>query len=609
MAGRSPGLVPGGCAVAMTTGAWPGGPMLQSDSWHFESAREPRVTHLPSATRLERQIRAWSGLIVAVFVVAHLLNHALATFSLGDAEKMRSALATVWRSVPGSVLLYGSLMVHFLTSLLALVRRRTLRMPAWEGAQLLLGLAVFPLLAGHVIGTRGVVEFFDGDPGYQVVSLALWSNAEYTVIQIALSLIVWLHFAIGLHFWLRLYTWYPRWQSVVHAFLVLVPVLAMLGFARAGDQVEVLAADEMRVMALLGTLGGPIDQVVAFTRQTTDASRFWYGVLIVVLLAGRWLVLLYARRRGSFELVLPDSRRVRGVRGLTMLEALRAAGIPHAAVCGGRGRCTTCRVRVGDPSASVPTPSAMERAALERIGAPPNVRLACQARPQGRVDITPLIRADAGSAEARKPGGVSGHERIITTMFLDLRGSTALGERRLPYDVLFILNQFFAEMALGLNESNGHYAQFAGDGLMALYGLERGERQGARDALRGAERMLQRLAALNERLAEELDAPLRIGIGIHTGEAIVGTMGPPTSPNYSAIGDNINIAARLEAKTKELSCVVVVSAATLTTAGFDPANYPSRLVDVRGREGDIQVCLFERAEEVPNQPDAEPAAA
>ena len=66
--------------------------------------------------------------------------------------------------------------------------------------------------------------------------------------------------------------------------------------------------------------------------------------------------------------------------------------------------------------------------------------------------------------------------------------------------------------------------------------------------------MLTHLDELNERFVEELEEPLRIGIGVHAGEAIVGTMGPPSSPNYSAIGDNINIAARLEAKTKELGC-------------------------------------------------------
>ena len=112
--------------------------------------------------------------------------------------------------------------------------------------------------------------------------------------------------------------------------------------------------------------------------------------------------------------------------------------------------------------------------------------------------------------------------------------------------------------------------------------------------------MLARLDRLNERLNDELDAPLRIGIGVHTGEAIVGTMGPPTSPNYSAIGDNINIAARLEAKTKDLQCTVVISGSTLTMAGASATDYPNEEVDVRGREGDILVAKFKMAEELPS---------
>ena len=134
---------------------------------------------------------------------------------------------------------------------------------------------------------------------------------------------------------------------------------------------------------------------------------------------------------------------------------------------------------------------------------------------------------------------------------------------------------------------------------MALYGLEGDPADGARNAVEGAAMMLTRLAQLNDRLSDELDAPLRIGIGIHTGEAIVGTMGPPTSPNYSAIGDNINIAARREAKTKELQCQVIVSAASLEAAGLDPDDYPNLPVDVRGRDGDIVVCTFADAEALP----------
>jgi adenylate cyclase len=277
--------------------------------------------------------------------------------------------------------------------------------------------------------------------------------------------------------------------------------------------------------------------------------------------------------------------------GRSILEPLRIAGVPHASVCGGRGRCTTCRVRVGADHLS--EPSELERGALARIDAPPGVRLACQARPEANIQVTALLPASA--RDARSPGGVSGTERVVTTMFLDLRGSTKLGERKLPYDVLFILNQFFAEMAEALGETRGHYAQFAGDGLMALYGLRGDSADGARDAFRGAAVMLARLDSLNDRLGAELDAPLIVGIGIHTGEAIVGTMGSPASPNHSAIGDNINIATRLEAKTKEFGCAVVAAVAAMQMAGMELEGLEQYNVEVRGRDAGMDVITLDQA--------------
>ena len=130
---------------------------------------------------------------------------------------------------------------------------------------------------------------------------------------------------------------------------------------------------------------------------------------------------------------------------------------------------------------------------------------------------------DAGAAEGAVGGGLEGNERLITVLFVDLRGSTDLGESKMPYDLLYILNQFFHEMTKALEATNGHYAQFAGDGLMALYGLNaRDPAAGAAEALRGAREMLARMDQLNSRLRGDLLQPLRIGIGIHFGEAIVG---------------------------------------------------------------------------------------
>ena len=157
----------------------------------------------------------------------------------------------------------------------------------------------------------------------------------------------------------------------------------------------------------------------------------------------------------------------------------------------------------------------------------------------------------------------------VAVMFVDLRESSRLAEHRLPYDVLFILNRFYAEMADALQETGGYYSTFNGDGFMALYGLAGDLAQGCRDALHGAIAVSGRLAQINAALASELREPLRVGISVHAGEAIVGTMGPPAHPIVSALGDTVNVASRLESETKSHQCALVVSAACAQAAGID----------------------------------------
>src|SRR5207237_5678247 len=115
-----------------------------------------------------------------------------------------------------------------------------------------------------------------------------------------------------------------------------------------------------------------------------------------------------------------------------------------------------------------------------------------------------------------------------------------------------------------------HYSNFTGDGLMALYGLETREpAAGALQALRGAREMFTRLDRLNAQLKADLKHPLRIGIGIHFGEAIVGAMGPPRSQIITAIGDTVNTTARLESLTKDYDCLLILSRAAAQAAGIN----------------------------------------
>ena len=242
----------------------------------------------------------------------------------------------------------------------------------------------------------------------------------------------------------------------------------------------------------------------------------------------------------------------------------------------------------------------LEAKALARIGAPPGMRLACQIRPTADIAVMPLLAADASAADGATRGGLEGSERLITVVFVDLRGSTTLGEARLPYDVLFILNQFFHEMTEALVETGGHYSQFTGDGLMALYGLDARDpshRRGGCIARRARDAATAR--ALNHALRADLREPLRIGIGIHFSEAIVGAMGPPHSQIITAIGDTVNTCARLESLTKDYDCVVIISRQAAEAAGLRLVGHELHQAPVKGRKEPVEFYALRTLADLP----------
>lgn len=543
----------------------------------------------------ERRLRLWSGLVLVAYVTPHLLNHALGLFSLEAMEAARRVLMVTWHSPPGTLVLYGAFLLHFGLGLWSLFRRPHLRMPPWEAAQLILGLLVWPLLINHVLGTRTAAAILGIEITYPLVVATLWLAREWGWLQqIALVFVVWGHLCVGLHFWLRLKAGYRRLIPVLYPVAVLVPLLATAGFVRAGADVGALDASQPGWRAALFAPRENAEPAARARQQQVGDALLWFVFGgIALALAARVVRLAHRNRHGRYRLQLPDGRVLIAPIGQTILETVRAAGIPHASVCGGRGRCTTCRVRVGDGRAHLPPPDDLEGRALARLGASDGIRLACQTRPLRDLTAMPLLppQTAAGSSAV---GGVNGREQTVVILFADLRGSTRLGERKLPYDVLFILNQFFAELAAALRVTGGHYAQFNGDGLMALYGLDGDIRQAARQAMAGADEMLGRLDGLNRVLAAELPEPLRMGIGIHCGEAIVGSMGPPAAPILSAIGDNVNIAARLESLTKEYGHPVVLSVDVVTAAGVVPPAAGRHLSTVSGRNGPIEIFAMAR---------------
>jgi adenylate cyclase len=146
-------------------------------------------------------------------------------------------------------------------------------------------------------------------------------------------------------------------------------------------------------------------------------------------------------------------------------------------------------------------------------------------RPSTDISVVPLVSARIGSASgaARFDAAIAGGRELqIAAMFVDLRESTRLATGRLPYDALFLLDRYIQAVTGAIRRNGGHATSIAGDGVMSVFGVDGTAALAARDAFQAALDVWSSLEILNENLASELEAPLRIGIGIHVGMAVVG---------------------------------------------------------------------------------------
>jgi adenylate cyclase len=164
---------------------------------------------------------------------------------------------------------------------------------------------------------------------------------------------------------------------------------------------------------------------------------------------------------------------------------------------------------------------------------------------------------------------------------------------------VFVLNRYFAAIGGAVEAAGGRVDKFIGDGVMALFGIERGAHTGCREALAAARLISVRLPELNASLQAELERELRIGIGIHCGPTIVGEMGYGSAAAITAIGDAVNTASRLESLTKNFACELVVSEETVSRAGLDLSRFPLHEIEIRGKREMLAVRIVERAAELP----------
>lgn len=538
----------------------------------------------------QRSLRWVSGLVLWCYVALHLSNHALGLVSLGVAEAALRGWAVLWHSLPGTVVLYGALLTHWLLACVALWQRRSLRMPWVEALRLLLGLSLPVLLAAHFVGTRWTYETLGASPPYARMVQAL-ARPENLLPLMLLLTGAWWHGCLGLHLALRgRAPGWQRWQPLLLTAAVLLPVLALLGLLSMAREVAWNAA--LGAASTLPPLPAVrrTPQQLAVADALEDALRWGWLVVLAALLGVRWAWHKWQRQRAGspIQLRYPD-RTVQVPRGHSVLEASRAHGIEHLSLCGGRARCSTCRVRVHGPAAHLPQPGPDERATLARVQAPPGVRLACQLRPLGDIQVTPLFQPAQPQLPVRM-----GQERQVAILFVDLRRWSGLAERQWPHDLAWVLDQYFARVGAAVQERGGLANQFIGDSVMAIFGLQCDLPTACHQALQAAALIEQRMDAWGETFRDQFGQPLDFGMGLHAGRVALGQVGYEDTTTFSAVGEVVNTASRLQDHSKVVGARLVLSLESARWAGVADALGTPEEVQVRGRSQPLQVLHVKR---------------
>jgi adenylate cyclase len=216
---------------------------------------------------------------------------------------------------------------------------------------------------------------------------------------------------------------------------------------------------------------------------------------------------------------------------------------------------------------------------------------------------------------------LGGESLRVTILFSDIRSFTTISESMDPQHLVGLLNEYFTEMVSIVMDEGGVVDKYIGDAIMAVFGAPVPKPEDAVNAVRAAVRMRRALRTLNERLKSRNIAPLRTGIGIHTGEVVAGNIGSERRMEYTVIGDAVNLASRLESSTKELGVAVAISedtyaltkhvilARTIREITVKGRNQPVMTYELLGMQGEEPIELSDSVKEAsvkPTSPDLVP---
>ena len=533
------------------------------------SSRAEPISIQPGAspTRLvpapsRRDLRLASGLVLFTYVTLHLVCHALGLVSLETAEAALRATVVVWHSLPGTALLYGAAALHVGLALYAVYERRTLRMPPLQALRIALGLLMPLALIGHFVGTRYAHDRFGLPAEYARVAATIWA-AGGQGLTLGLLAPGWVHGCLGLRFAFGSRRGWQPLRFPLFGAALLLPVLAALGFVTMGR--ELTAAERAPATLAVRPTAAQARELGTMREDALDA----YLAAIVLVAALRIVRSVDERRRKAVVRIRYPDRNVVVPRGWTVLEASRSHGIAHPSMCGGRARCTTCRVRVLDGAAHCPPPEPDEARTLAGIDAPRSERLACQLRPTGDIAIELVLAVPTSrwrAAPVRRPTT----EREVALLFFVVRiHPIAAASGVSAHDTIFALDRFDTLVGEAIDASHGVVCQRSGDRALALYGLGGDLAEAAQRAHATARGIVERAAAVAHRLEHDLRVDAAFAVGIHVGSVVVGSLGPRDARRVSAIGPAVEAVDRLQHAALAQRARWIVSGSAARAIGLD----------------------------------------
>lgn len=510
-----------------------------------------------------RNIRILSGLIIFVYVTSHLLNLSFGLSSLESMDAWRPVFMAFWQTPIGLVLLYGSLLVHMVLGFEALYHRRTLRMSSFDTIQLVLALMLPPLVALHLLGTRVVSTMVDFEPSYGWIMMIYWKWTPIEGLrQVGVILAAWIHGCMGLYYWMRLKLWWPRASMFLYPAAFIVPVAALLGFVEAGKDVLRLAQDAQWMEKMRASIA-PIDKAtVSELYRIENVFLITYLTTLLIVLLARWYRQIKIRKIesvNSTKVSYANGPTVATSAGLSLLEISRLNALPHASVCGGRGRCATCRVRIQDGMEALSEPEATELAVLKKVGATPDVRLACQAITlPGLVTVQRLLPGDGEIEGVNLLDYVSGEEREVVVLrmsCLGIAGKLKKSDLASP----LVLDEFIDNCVEEITRQEGQVDFIDSNGLMALFLPGKPLEEMAEQAYRISKDILERFNRIKSQLEQQvivdIDNPIHLDITLHAGKAIA-IKNPSSTKPQKVVGEAVNELNRLH-EIKRISGIMI----------------------------------------------------